>query len=67
MMLFFFYPEWAGAYWGVVGSKIGLFLGGPTCSGCDTAGLQSLDATPLFKDKKKEMVVGGFARSRFAA
>ena len=44
---------------GVVGPKIGLLLlGWYAGSGCGTAGLQDLDVTLLYKDKKEEGSVG---------
>ena len=49
---------------GVVGSEIGLLLGWSAGSGCDATNLQSLNQALLYKDKKKERVGGGFARSR---
>ena len=36
----------------IVGSDIGLLIGWFAGSGCDTAGLQSLDTALLCKDKK---------------
>ena len=68
-MIPFFQPDWTGPCWGhwagtravvglvcrlwIVGPDIGLLLGWSAGSGCDTVGLQSLDATLLCKDKKE--------------
>ena len=38
---------------GVVGPEIGLPLGWSAGSGCDTAGLLSLDVAHIYKDKEK--------------
>ena len=51
-MMPFFQPDRAGAFWRVVGPEIGLLLGWIANSGCDAAGLQSLDVALLYNDKK---------------